>query len=636
MRRPTRVALATALALFSPGAAPALAQAPAGEWRSYGATSEGTRYSPLDQVNRGNVAKLEVAWTYRTGELNRKPNLSGERETVAFECTPIVVDGVMYISTPAGNVVALRAETGEVVWKFEPMRGVSPAPFHQHRGVSYWEGPSRDGKGLDRRVIYGSYDGRLFALDAATGKPAPGFGENGSVNLRTLKTKDFREVLYAVTSPAAIYKDLAIIGARVPEGPSKGPSGVVRAFDVRTGRLVWTFHTIPQPGEPGNDTWEGESWKDRTGANVWSIMSVDVERGLVFLPVGSPAYDYYGGDRKGKNLYGNSLVALDAATGKVRWHFQMVHHDLWDYDLPAQPVLCTVTRGGRKVPAVAQVTKMGMVFVLDRVTGEPLFPVEERPVPPSDVPGEHAWPTQPFPKAPPPLVRHRITRDDLSAVTPESREDCAKLFAEAVRGGQIFTPFGSQPTLMVPGTLGGATWSGASFDPATGRLYVNVNELPLITALGVDSDGDKTWGVVRYTWFRDRNGWPCLKPPWGTLNAVDLNEGRVAWQVPLGVIEDLERKSVPKTGTSNLGGSIVTAGGLVFVGGANDARFRAFDARTGEELWTAQLEASAHATPMTFMGKNGRQYVVVAAGGGGYFSQGRESDAVVAFALPGK
>jgi quinoprotein glucose dehydrogenase len=636
MRRPTRVALATALALFSPGAAPALAQAPAGEWRSYGATPEGTRYSPLDQVNRGNVAKLEVAWTYRTGELNRKPNLSGERETVAFECTPIVVEGVMYISTPAGNVVALRAETGEVVWKFEPMRGVSPAPFHQHRGVSYWEGPSRDGKGLDRRVIYGSYDGRLFALDAATGKPAPGFGENGSVNLRTLKTKDFREVLYAVTSPAAIYKDLAIIGARVPEGPSKGPSGVVRAFDVRTGRLVWTFHTIPQPGEPGNDTWEGESWKDRTGANVWSIMSVDVERGLVFLPVGSPAYDYYGGDRKGKNLYGNSLVALDAATGKVRWHFQMVHHDLWDYDLPAQPVLCTVTRGGRKIPAVAQVTKMGMVFVLDRVTGEPLFPVEERPVPPSDVPGEHAWPTQPFPKAPPPLVRHRITKDDLSAVTPESREDCAKLFAEAVRGGQIFTPFGSQPTLMVPGTLGGATWSGASFDPAAGRLYVNVNELPLITALGVDSDGDKTWGVVRYTWFRDRNGWPCLKPPWGTLNAVDLNEGRIAWQVPLGVIEDLERKSVPKTGTSNLGGSIVTAGGLVFIGGANDARFRAFDARTGDELWSAQLEASAHATPMTFMGKNGRQYVVVAAGGGGYFSQGRESDAVVAFALPRK
>jgi membrane-bound PQQ-dependent dehydrogenase (glucose/quinate/shikimate family) len=638
MRRVARLVFAAALSLLCPLAQPAMgqsspAQPAGGEWRSYGAEPGGSRFSALKQINRGNVADLRVAWTYHMGEIGRKPNLSGEQESPAFECTPIVGGGLLYLTTPGGRVMALDAETGREVWKFDSQAGSVFSQFHQNRGVSYWEGASRDGQSVDRRILYGTYDGRLIALDAGTGKPCPDFGENGMIYLRR-PADDWRDVLYAVSSPPAIYKDLVITGARVQESPSKGPSGAVRAFDVRTGKLAWEFRTVPRPGETGHETWEGDSWKERSGTNVWSVMSVDLERGMVFLPIGAPAYDYYGGDRKGQNLFGNSLVALEAGTGKLVWYYQMVHHDLWDYDLPAQPVLVTVTHDGRKVPAVAQVTKMGMVFVLDRLTGKPLFPVEERAVPRSEVPGEATWPTQPFTVKPPPLVRHSITKDDLSAVTPESKEDCARLFDLAVTGGRIFTPFGTKPTLMVPGTLGGATWSGASFDPSTGYLYVNANELPVITALGVGSDEEKTWGVVRYTWFRDRNGWPCLKPPWGTLNAVDLNEGRIAWTVPLGLVEELEQKSVPRTGTSNLGGSIVTAGGLVFIGGTNDARFRAFDARTGKELWSAALEAGAHATPMTFMGKkSGKQYVVVAAGGGGYFSR-KESDALVAFALP--
>jgi len=362
------------------------------EWHYYGGDAGGTRFSPVMQINRDNVSHLKRAWTYHTGEVEREGNATDRHRVAPFESTPLVVDGVLYFSTPSNRVIALNAETGEEIWKFDPQANSGkPRRYYQHRGVAYWQ--SKDGQ--DKRVLYGTYDGRLIALDARTGKPRGDFGKDGAVNLRAGLDGDQPGMLYSVTSAPVIFENLVITSAMVPEFPSKGPSGQVRAFDVRTGKLIWTFHTIPRPGDPGHETWEEDAWRDRTGANVWSTMSVDNERGLIFLPIGSSSYDFYGADRKGANLFSNSLVAVNAATGRLVWHFQMVHHDIWDYDMPAQPVLITVTRDGKKIPAVAQVTKMGFVFVFDRQTGKPLFPVEERPVPKSEVPGEAAWPTQP-------------------------------------------------------------------------------------------------------------------------------------------------------------------------------------------------------------------------------------------------
>jgi glucose dehydrogenase len=441
------------------------------EWPYYGGDAGGTRYSPLTQISRENVSRLKRAWTYHTGEVERKGNATDRHRAAPFESTPLVVDGVLYFSTPSNRVIALNAETGEEIWKFDPQANSGkPRQYYQHRGVSYWR--SKDGR--DTRILYGTFDGTLIALDAKTGKLRNDFGTNGIVNLRAGLEGDQPGALYSVTSSPAVYKDLVITGAMVPEFPSKGPSGQVRAFDVRTGKLIWTFHTIPRPGERGHETWEGEAWKDRTGANVWSTMSVDNERGLIFLPIGSSSYDFYGADRKGADLFSNSLVALNAATGKLVWYFQMVHHDIWDYDMPAQPVLITVTREGKKIPAVAQVTKMGFVFVLDRLTGKPIFPVEERPVPKSEVPGEAAWPTQPFPLKPPPLVRQSFTEADVTDVSPESKKYCTELF-HSMRGGKIYTPYGLDLTLIVPGTLGGGNWSSGSYDAKTGHFFVNVN-----------------------------------------------------------------------------------------------------------------------------------------------------------------
>ena len=583
------------------------------DWRYHGKDPGGTRYSALAEINRTNVQELEVAWIYRMGEVKRPHRTIPDRMQAPWECTPLAVDGVLYLSTPSNRVIALEAETGRELWEFDPQEGSGDDRFYlQHRGVSFWEG-TVDGQ-LQRRILMGTGEAKLFALDAETGQLIPGFGEDGWVDLDGGMTTRWPKSIYTVTSPVAVYKNVVVTGSRLSSGQeNKGPSGKVRAWDVLTGDLVWEFHTVPRPGEPGNETWEGNSWKERSGANAWSIISVDTERGWVFVPTASPL----GGDRDGQNLYGNSLVVLDALTGKLIWYYQAVRHDTWDYDLPAQPVLVTLEQDGRVVPAVAQPTKMGMVFVLDRLTGEPVLPVEERAVPQTG--GGYNWPTQPFTVKPPPLVRHDLTREEVSRVTPESYEFCSELF-DSLHYEGIYTPRQEGPTLMLPGSLGGANWSGASFDPTTGFLYINVTEL------------GNARGAGRRFW--QDNKWPCQEPPWGTLNAVDLNRGEVVWTSTLGVVEELMEKGVPQTGTPNLGGSIVTAGGLVFVGGTNDRRFRAFDSASGEELWVDLLEANAHATPMTFWGeKTGKQYVVIAAGGGNVFSN-VTSDGLVAYALP--
>ncbi|MCU1260780.1 MAG: quinoprotein glucose dehydrogenase, partial [Bryobacterales bacterium] len=445
------------------------------DWPVYGGDAGGTRYSPLKQINRTNIATLKPAWTYHTGDIS-----DGTESPVksAFESTPLLVDGVLYVVTVFDRLIAIEPETGKELWAFDPkLDKTKPQMLFASRGAAFWS------DGSAKRLFYGTLDGQLWAIDAGTGKPIDSFGAGGFVNLRDgmIDPNDKRSFGrgYGMTSPPAIYKNVVICGSIVPDTEPLGPNGDVRAFDAVTGKMLWRFHTVAQPGEFGGETWERNSARGRGGANMWSIPTIDTKRGIAFLPLTSPSHDYYGGDRKGAGLFGDSLVAVDALTGKRLWHFQTVHHNLWDYDIPAQPTLVTVLHDGKPVDAVAQVTKTGFTFLFERTTGKPLFDIVEKPVPASEVPGESAYPTQPFPVKPAPYARQSFRAEDLTDVTPESHAYCEKLI-EGAAFGTLFTPIGLKPTVLFPGTNGGANWGGASFDPETHTLYVNSMDVGMI------------------------------------------------------------------------------------------------------------------------------------------------------------
>ncbi len=610
--------------------AAALGQSPVNvDWPRVGNDPGGMRYSELTQIHRGNVGLLKPAWTYHTGELKGRVGKT-------IECTPIVVDGVMYATTGYLCVVALHAATGREIWRFDPLRDY-PSPHRPmsggvNRGCAFWSDGKPNG---ERCVIHGTSDGRLFALVAKTGQLDPNFGDGGIVELRKGLAPKVASLGYGPTSAPAIWKDTIIVGVACGEGPELAAPGDIRAFDARTGREVWRFRTVPGPAEFGHETWRGDSWKGRGGANAWGGFSVDAKRGLVFAGLGSAAFDFYGGDRVGANLFANCTIALDAKTGARVWHFQTLHHDLWDHDLPVYPNLVSVRHNGKQIDAVAQVTKTGYVFLFDRETGRPLFAVEEKPVPASDVPGEEAFPTQPVPVKQPPFAQQFLDETNITDIGQANR-DSALARLRKIRGGPAFQPPSFKGTVAVPGLLGGANWSGASFDPTTGLLYVNSNNLPFVIKLA-KSAGDTTdhYGPYRHTGyvqFRDAEGYPGIKPPWGLLNAIDLNTGEFAWRVPLGEYPQLTARGVPRTGTESIGGTIVTAGGLVFVAATKDERIHAFDKQTGKLLWEHPLPAGGYATPSTYM-VDGRQYVVIAAGGAGKMET-KAGDAFVAFALP--
>jgi quinoprotein glucose dehydrogenase len=675
----------------------ASASVPGSDWRDYGGDPARSHFSPLQQIDKHNVHDLRVAWVYHAG------GNSEERKT-SLECTPLVVDGVMFITSSDLHVIALDAASGRQVWRYDPFSGgptslrlgpaalslmlaaalavmvfallsrrragavvlfgyptcilmvafglygaeragvyapgrlmqkvvrrLFPDPSDQerhlgpNRGLTYWEA------GRDKRVFFAGGH-KLVSLDARTGRPVPEFGRDGVVDLTQGLERKIDGLLFAVTSPGVIYKDLIVIGSMVGEGPDQAAPGYVRAYSVRTGEQKWLFHTIPQPQEGGYNTWPPDAWKRVGGANAWGGMTVDEGRGLVFVPVGSATFDFYGGDRAGRNLFSDCLVALDASTGKLVWYYQMVHHDLWDYDLPSPPTMVTVRQDGRSVDALAETTKNGFVFVLRRDNGEPLFPVEERSVPASDIPGEQAWPTQPVPLNPAPLCRLEITENDLTDLSPEAHAAALAQF-RGVSGARMFSPPSKRGTIVVPGLLGGSNWGGVSYDHRTSRLIVNTNDIPyLLKIIDAKAGSRFPYDISGYFRFVDEQGYPAIKPPWGRLTAIDLNTGNVAWQVPLGEFKQLTSRGIPITGTENAGGSIATASGLVFIAATKDKKFRAFDIDNGKTLWETDLDAAGHATPATYA-IGPKQYVVIAAGGGSMV-ESASFDEYVAFALP--
>ncbi len=684
------------------------------DWGNYLGDAYRSQFSELDQINKSNVDRLGLAWTYDSGV----PDTVNNRTQI--QCNPLVIDGVVYGTSPGIKLFAVDGATGEELWVFNPFTaGTGPSHLGVNRGVMYWE------DGDDRRVLFTAGD-RLYAINAQTGKAVSSFGEAGSADLRAGLGPNVDDLFVNANTPGAVYKDYVIIGSRVSELADAAP-GHIRAFNARTGELEWVFHTIPQPGEFGYETWPDGSWEYIGGANSWAGMSLDPDRGVVYIPTGSSSFDFYGGNRTGKNLFANSILALNAETGERIWHYQLVHHDIWDRDLPAPPNLMTVEHDGERIEAVAQITKSGHVFLFDRDSGEPLFPIMETPVAPSTLEGEEAWPTQPLPLKPAPFARQFLSVENLTDISPASHEDVLRRFMQTRSGGQ-YTPPSTEGTVIFPGFDGGGEWGGAAHDP-NGILYVNSNEMPWILTMveisskgnltarkggaqlyvkdcaschGIDRAGDEAgmypslvdlderlskeevkqiietgrgfmpsfghitelekdqlvsflfgeeeavepvreettpagrnipdvaYAHTGYHRFLDPDGYPAVKPPWGTLNAIDMNTGEYVWKVPFGELPELTARGIPKTGLENYGGPVVTAGGLLFIGATRDEMFRVFDKDTGELLWETKLPAGGYATPATYM-VDGRQYVVIAAGGG---KMGTKSGSkYVAFAL---
>jgi quinoprotein glucose dehydrogenase len=600
------------------------------DWPNYGNDSGGARFSPLTEITPANVGRLKVAWTYHLNPMpgEKLPPLpNGRQRRLPYStATPIVADDVMYFPSPYGRVVALNATTGKQIWAYDLPRGDQP-PF---RGVSYWPGDKAHGP----RILFGTINGFLTALDAKTGERIHDFGDDGSVDLKTPEIMNgLPQGGYGVTAPGSIYRNLIILGSRVQESPALGPSGDVRAFDVVTGKLAWTFHTIPRPGEPFHDTWEGDSWKNRSGVNVWNMMTLDARRGIAYLPIGAPALDRYGGDRKGDNLFSSSLVAVDAATGRYLWHFQVTHHDIWDFDMDTPPTLLEVKQNGKTIPAVAAINKSAILFILNRVTGKPIYPVHEVAVPASSEPSEAASPTQPVPVKPPQLARGGIKPGEIADVTPELKAACEKMVADRnLRFGGLFEPISSdRPMIHYPSSEGGPEWGGGAFDPGLGYFIINTNNRGAVEQLVKNPDG--SWRFTGGAFQDPRTRMLCQPPPWGELWAVNVNTGDIAWHVPLG-ITDTAPPGKQDTGRVSNGGPIVTAGGLTFIAGTDDARFRAFATRTGKEIWTWKLDYSGHATPITYKGRNGKQYVALIATGGSYLGSPAGGDSLQVFALP--